>query len=195
MNKLGFNFFDLLLGAGLVVGLLYGRKRGMSRVWVGLLKWLLILFVGAVVYQPLGGLLAKSGLLGPTASCLIVYLGVAVLILFLFAGPERRVRAEGTENDYFGRAEYYFGMISGAVQACCMVLVTLAVLNARSFTPAEVKAKEAYQFAAYGSHVFPTLYDMQVEVFERSLTGPWIKQDLGFLLINPRDPDDDKPAK
>ncbi len=79
-------------------------------------------------------------------------------------------------SDVFGRAEYYLGMASGLVRFTCMALVVLAVLHARSFSPAEVRAGETFQDAAYGSQVFPTLHTIQVEVSERSLTGPWVKK-------------------
>ena len=183
--NLAFNLFDILLGAALGFGLVQGRKRGMSREWIGLLKWLAILIAGAVIYQPLGQILAGVGIFSIVSSCLIVYLGVGLIIfvLFSFAEPPLRKKLEG--SDCFGRAEYYLGMISGLLRVSCIVLVVLAILNARSFSPAEVRAAEAYQDSAYGTHLFPTLHSVQVGVFEKSLTGPWIKHDLGFVLINP----------
>ncbi len=183
--NLAFNLFDILLGAALGFGLVQGRKRGMSREWIGSLKWLAILVAGAVIYQPLGQMLAGLGVLSLVSCCLIVYLGIALVIFVLFALVEPHLRKKLEGSDYFGRAEYYLGMASGLVRVSCIVLVTLALLNARSFSPAEVKASEAYQDSAYGTHLFPTLYSVQVGVFEKSMTGPWIKQDLGFLLINP----------
>jgi hypothetical protein len=76
-------------------------------------------------------------------------------------------------------------MGSGLVRYACVVLMFLALLNARAFTPSEVKAIEKFQEDAYGSHVFPTLYTLQVAVFERSLVGPCIQHNLSFLLITP----------
>ncbi len=42
----------------------------------------------------------------------------------------------------------------------------------------------------YGSDFFPGLHSLQTTVFDRSLTGPWIKENLGFLLIKPTQPED-----
>ena len=36
----------------------------------------------------------------------------------------------------------------------------------------------------------PVDESVQVTVFDKSLTGPWIKENLGFLLIEPTEPED-----
>jgi uncharacterized membrane protein required for colicin V production len=188
LDNLVINLFDVLLIAVLGVGMAQGRKRGMSEELMPLLKWLVILFGCAAVYPLLGGWIAQSGAIRPATACLMVYLGTILLIFLGFSTAERRLKGKLVGSDYFGGSEYYLGMASGAVRASCMLLVALALLNARTFTPAEVNAIAAYQDAAYGSQVFPTLHSTQVAVFERSLTGPWIKQNLGFLLINAGQP-------
>jgi uncharacterized membrane protein required for colicin V production len=193
VDSLTFNLFDLLLVAFLGFGIVEGRKHGMSGELLSVLKWLAILFGCALVYQPAGRFIAQFGLLSLVASCLVAYLGAALFILVGFSLAERRLGGKLVGSDVFGRAEYYLGMVSGLVRFTCMVLVVLAVLHARSFSPAEVRAREAFQDAAFGSHVFPTLHTIQVEVFERSLTGPWVKQDLGFLLISPDDGEPPSP--
>ena len=184
-DNLAINLFDLLLVGVLVGGMVHGRKQGMSGELLSLLKWLAILFGCAAIYQPVGRLVAQPGVFSLVSACLIVYLGAALLILLGFSLVQRRLGDKVVRSDLFGRGEYYLGMASGMVRFSCMLLVALAVLNARSFSPAEVRAREAFQNAAYGSEVFPTLHSVQVAVFEKSLAGPWIKQDLGFLLINP----------
>ena len=68
-----------------------------------------------------------------------------------------------------------------------------------TLTPAEIKAKEKFQADMFGSDLFPTLPGVQKWVFESSFTGPWIKQDLGFLLIDstrlePEEPTQQKHA-
>jgi hypothetical protein len=71
-----------------------------------------------------------------------------------------------------------------------MLLAALALLNARYYSPTEVRAMQKFQDDVYGSDYFPTLHSLQVTVFDKSLTGPWIKQNLGFLLIKPTEPED-----
>jgi uncharacterized membrane protein required for colicin V production len=183
LDNLAFNLVDLLLIAILGVGIVQGRRRGMSGELVGMLKWLALLFGCAAIYRPLGRLFAHASIFTLVSSCLVAYLGAALLILFGFAWVEHHLGKRLAGSDLFGRGEYYLGMAAGAVRVACMLLVALALLNARTFSPTEVKLMDACQDAAFGCHYFPTLHSVQSAVFEKSLVGPWIKQDLGFLLI------------
>jgi hypothetical protein len=65
----------------------------------------------------------------------------------------------------------------------------LALLNARNFKQSEIRADIKYQNDVYGSTFFPKLYNIQSQVFKHSLTGPLIKDNLGFLLIKPTYPE------
>jgi hypothetical protein len=51
---------------------------------------------------------------------------------------------------------------------------------------------EARDIDIYGSDFFPGLHSLQTTVFDRSLTGPWIKENLGFLLIKPTQPENNE---
>jgi hypothetical protein len=179
------NFFDLLLVGVLIGGVYYGRKQGISVDLFGSTKWLLLLLGCAALYRPAGVLLTQTAGLGLLTAYLLAYLGTALVILVLFSIVRKRLAPKLVGTDVFGRGEYYLGMLSGMVQFGCMLLMSLALLNARAFTPAELKALEQYQEAAYGSSVFPNLHSFQAAVFERSLFGPWIQQELSFLLIEP----------
>jgi hypothetical protein len=85
-------------------------------------------------------------------------------------------------------------MGSGMLKFACILLMSLSLLNAREFTPADLKAINQYQEDAYGTHIFPGLHSLQSQVFEKSLLGPLIKEDLSFLLITPTELDE-KPQK
>lgn len=182
---LPFNLFDILLLAVLAAGVAYGRKQGLSRELLRLIKWAVLLFACALIYQPAGTVIANTGFFGLLSSYLLAYVGTALLIFVLFSILERRWAPKLAGSDVFGRSEYFLGMGSGMARFACVLLMSLSLLNAREFTPAELKAIDQYQEEAYGSHVFPGLHTLQTEIFERSLTGSWIKQDLGFLLITP----------
>jgi uncharacterized membrane protein required for colicin V production len=187
MGKLPFNFFDFILVAVLVAGILRGRKHGMSEELLGLLKWLAIIIVCALIYEPLGKLFVSQFTL---LSCYIMaYLTVGLAVLIAFAGIKRALGGKLLGSDLFGKAEYYLGMGSGMVRFTCMLLAALALLNARLFSTDEVKAMENFQNDVYGSNFFPTLHTVQSAVFERSLLGPWIKDNLSFLLIKPTPPE------
>jgi uncharacterized membrane protein required for colicin V production len=190
LDQLPFNGFDLAVVAMLIAGLARGRKHGMSEELMSLLSWLAILFGCAAVYEPGGELLEQFTSLFDRLSCyLLAYILGAVLVLLLFAGIKRGLGGKLLGSDIFGRSEYYLGMVSGVVRFSCILLAGLALLNARYFSPIEVRAMQKFQDDVYGSNFFPTLHSLQSTVFDKSLTGPWIKQNLGFLLIKPTEPE------
>ena len=182
---LPFNLFDIVLVAVLVAGLVHGRKHGLSRELLSLIKWAVLLFACALIYQPAGTIIANTGFFSLLTSYLFAYLGTALLIFLLLSMIERRWAPKLAGSDVFGRSEYFLGMGSGMVRFACILLMSLSLLNAREFTPAELKEIDQYEEEAYGAHVFPGLHSLQNAVFEKSLSGSWIKQDLSFLLIAP----------
>jgi uncharacterized membrane protein required for colicin V production len=190
LDQLPINFFDLVVIVVVVAGIARGRKHGMSEELLSLLAWLAILFGCAAVYEPAGLMVGSFTKMFDRLSCyLLAYVGGALLVLLLFAGIKRALDGKLLGSDIFGRLEYYLGMGSGVVRFCCMLLAALALLNARYFSPTEVRAMQRYQDDVYGSDYFPTLHSVQATVFDKSLTGPWIKQNLGFLLIKPTEPE------
>ena len=190
LDSLPFNTFDIALVVFLVAGIYSGRRHGMSVELLSLVKWLAILFVCAVAYEPVGAMFGQSVSMFSTLSCyLMAYVGSALVILLLFAVVHRALGGKLLGSDLFGKAEYYLGMGSGFIRFACVLLAGLALLNARYFSPTEVKAMENFQNDVYGSNYFPTLHTLQATVFEKSLTGPWIRENLGFLLIKPTAPE------
>ncbi len=191
------NLFDCFLVAFLIAGVLRGRKHGGSEEFLRVLKWLCLVGVCALAYQPLGAAISSSGLFDPVSAAVLAYLSVALVIILLFSPLQQRLGRKLTGSDTFGRTEYYLGMGSGFVRYACILVAALALLNARVFTQADLKEMEKYQMDAYGSTVFPTLRSVQELVFDDSLTGGCIKQNLGFLLIHaaPSEPVETAPAK
>jgi uncharacterized membrane protein required for colicin V production len=190
LEQLPINLFDLVVIVVLALGIFRGRKHGMSEELLSVATWLAILFGCAALYQPGGELLTQfTSIFGRLSSYLIAYVAGALLFCLLFAGIKRALGGKLLGSDIFGRSEYYLGMASGLVRFSCILLAALALLNARYFSPTEVKAREKYDNDVYGSSFFPTLHSVQSTVFDRSLTGPWIKENLGFLLIKPTEPE------
>jgi len=187
------NLFDCFLAAFLITGLVRGRKHGVSEELLRVLKWVSLVFGCALLYRPIGLAVASNGFLDLVSSFVLAYLGVALVILLVFSRIERSLGPKLTGTDAFGRGEYYLGMGSGLVRYGCILMMGLALLNARAFSPREVRARERYQVENYGSTVFPTLNSLQEFVFERSLTGFCIKENLGFLLIKSTSDDDLDP--
>ncbi len=192
--NLPFNFFDLLLVLILAAGMMRGRKHGLSVELLSLLKWLTLLVVCSAIYAPVGALLAQSGTFDLLSAYLLTYLLTGLGVFLAFALIQKRVGPTLIGSDVFGRGEYYLGMGSGMLRFGCMLLVGLALLNARAFSPAELKSMEKFQQDNYGSNLFPGLHTLQVAVFDDSLVGSFIKQDLGFLLITSTEPNEREPS-
>jgi uncharacterized membrane protein required for colicin V production len=194
MANLPFNLFDILLVTVLVWGVVQGRKHGISLELVGMLKWLCLVLICAGLYGPVGTLISGAGSFDLLSCYVLAYLGIA-LLMFLFSSMlERRVGKRLVGSDIFGRGEYFLGMGSGMLRMASMLLVGLALLNAREFNPIELRNLERYQEENYGSNIFPGLHSLQVAVFEKSFTGPLIRRALGFLLITPTGADEKAPS-
>jgi len=156
---------------------------------MNLAKWLTVVIGCAALYKPAGEWFAQSSPFSRLACFLFIYAAGALVILSVFGYLKHHLGGKLVRSDLFGRAEYYLGMGSGAVRCGCMLLAALALLNARLYTAAEARAMERFQDEVYGSNYFPTWHSAQQTVFERSLAGPLIKQHLGFLLIEPTQPE------
>jgi uncharacterized membrane protein required for colicin V production len=190
LSQLPINLFDLVVIVVLTAGILRGRKHGMSEELLNLLKWLAILLGCAAVYEPGAELISQFTNMFSRLTCyLLAYVGGALLIFLLFVGIKRVFSGKLVGSDIFGHTEYYLGMGSGLVRVSCMLLAALALLNARYFSPTEVRAMEKSDIDIYGSTFFPGLHTVQAAVFNQSLTGPWIKENLGFLLIKSTQPE------
>jgi uncharacterized membrane protein required for colicin V production len=190
LDQLPINLFDVVVIAVLLAGIARGRRHGMSEELLSLLTWLGILFGCAMVYEP-GGQFVRgfTSMFGQLSCYLLAYVGGGLLVMLVFAGIKRLMGGKLVGSDIFGRSEYYLGMGAGLVRFSCMLLAALALLNARYFSPLEVRAMEKFQDDVYGSNFFPTLHSLQASVFDKSLSGPWIKANLGFLLIKPTEPE------
>ena len=183
------SLFDLLLVAVLGAGLYNGRRHGMSEELLDLLKWLAVLFGSAAFYRALGEELSRTKIFGLLSCYLVAYLAAALGIILLFVLLKRALGGKLVGTDIFGRTEYYLGMVSGMVRYGCALLAILALLNARSFSAVEVRQMQDFQNYQFGTDLFPTLQSLQAQVFEKSCFGPWIHQNLGFLLIQRTEPD------
>jgi uncharacterized membrane protein required for colicin V production len=196
LDKLPINLFDVALLAAVAGGLASGRKHGMSSELFRLLQWLAVLFGCAFAYAPVGDFLARTtDAFGPLSAYLVAYIGIAMLVLLFFYGLRRQFGEKLVGSDIFGQTEYYLGMGAGIVRALCIVLAGLALLNARLYTRSETQAMINFQNDVYGSNYFPTLMSVQASVFERSLTGPLVRNYLSFLLIKPTHPQVNEPWK
>lgn len=190
LDSLPVGAFDFVLVAVLALGVFRGRKHGMSEELLNLIKWIVIIFGCAFIYEPVGRFFSQSSHVFSLFTCyLMAYVAGILLVLILFAGVKRALGGKLIGSDIFGASEYYLGMGSGFVRFACMLIAALALLNARYFSPNEIREMKNFQDDVYGSNFFPTLQTVQAMVFERSLCGPWIRDHLGFFLIKPTEPE------
>jgi uncharacterized membrane protein required for colicin V production len=187
--KLPFNWFDFVLVALIILGLRSGRKRGLSEELMIFLMWLAILVGCALLYQPVGNILAgTSAAFSPLSSYIMAYIFIGIVISAIFLYLKKTLGGKLVGSDVFGGAEFYLGMFAGMVRFVCVLLCALALLHARAYTQQEVQAEIKYQNDVYGSNFFPTIQSLQAQVFQDSLTGPLINDYLGILMIKPTPP-------
>jgi hypothetical protein len=190
LDKLPFNWFDVAIVIVIIVGIQRGRKNGLSVELLGAFKWIAIVFGSALLYAPLAGIITSfSTVFSTLAANLTAYLLVAMILGGLFACLKKGMNGKLIGSDVFGRGEFYLGMGAGMIRFVCILIGALALLNARFYSKAETKAAVKYQNDVYGSNFFPTLQVVQSSVFENSLAGPWIKNRLSWVLINPTAPE------
>lgn len=179
------NFFDILLVALLIVGILRGRKRGLSEELMTLLLWVSMVIVCAVTYKPVGLWMESVSPMSRLFCFVASYITIAIIYSSLFIFVKKRLGGKLIGSDVFGKGEYYLGMPAGMFRFACISLFALALLNARQYTDQEIAAARTYTQDVYGSDFFPDLHEAQTLVFEDSLTGPPIKKYASFLLIEP----------
>jgi uncharacterized membrane protein required for colicin V production len=194
LNHLAFNWFDVTVLALLFVGILRGRKRGLSQELFTMVLWVVLIFGCSMAYAPLGNLIASVTPFSKLFCYVFGYVVTAVAITLIFMPIKRSLDGKFISADSFGSAEYYVGMPAGALRFLCILVAFLAVLNARMYTRSEIAADEKYQKDMYGSEFFPGLSTLQSDVFANSFTGPYFKTYLDFLLITPTFPES-KPLK
>jgi uncharacterized membrane protein required for colicin V production len=202
LDNLPINWFDAVIVGMLIIGLVRGRKHGMSKEVLLLLKWVTLVVVCGLWYPMAAQLLVNTASLSKVPSCIFGYLLLAFAVFLVFSILKWLLASRKVENNLFGGGEYYLGMLSGMIRFACMLLAVLALLNAPYYTSAEIKKHDAYVKRWFGGGLysgdfFPSIHTVQEQVFTKSFTGPYIKDYLGPLLIDiapPADKPQPKPA-
>lgn len=183
MQNFAVSWVDLAILILLLVGMLRGRKRGMSAELLDIFKWAAIAVVAGLAYEPFGQMLSQTNVFSLLFSYVFAYVLLALVILLLFAYVRRRAGQKLMSSDVFGRGEYYLGMIAGAFRYACIIVVAMAFVNARYYSPAELLAQQRAQLEVLGSDFFPSWGEFQQEVFTKSCVGRFTKENLPVLLI------------
>lgn len=187
-DSLPFNWFDAAVIVLLGFGIFRGRKNGMTRELGPLMQWLLVATVPALVYPLLAQVFYSQCHMDKLWSALVAYMSIAGALFLIFTPIKNFLKKRAENGGLFGGSEYYLGMCSGPIRYACMILFTLALLNAKSYTAAEISAKAAYNQRWYGGGLYngnymPDLHTAQDSIFKQSFLGPYIQTDLAVLLI------------
>jgi uncharacterized membrane protein required for colicin V production len=183
------SWVDLAIVAVLILGMMRGRKRGMSEEMLDVLKWVSIIVVGSYLYEPVGQFLSENSPFSLLSCFTTVYALVILVFLGLFSMVKRAVGTKLVESDCFGDSEYYLGVFAGAFRYGCILLVALSFLHARYYSPGEVTSSRQTQLNDFGMVLF-TFSEVQAEIFKRSILGTLTEEYLSPLMIEPTSPQD-----
>lgn len=182
-SNLPFNWFDLLAASLVITGACVGHKKGMSDELLPMIQWLAIIAIAAIVYEPVGKFVAAFTHMTLLWSYLLTYLMVVLLVRLVFGWIKSLVGEKLVGSDLFGSWEYSLGIVGGTLRYACILIVLLALLHARYYSPQERAAEARMQRENFGSISFPTLGLVQAAVFQESTSGRWIDKYLGQQLI------------
>jgi uncharacterized membrane protein required for colicin V production len=186
-SGLAVGWVDFVLLLVIVVGILRGRKRGLSEEILDTAMWILILIAGAFLYRGLGDLLNQKPLLSKLSFYMLSYIIIALGIKTVFALIKSKLGAKVVESDVFGRLEFYGGMTAGAVRFTCIFVFLLALLHAPYYSPEFLAQRAKDVDYNYGSDFFPHPSKIQNAVFKDSFFGKNLEKHLGMLLIEQQD--------
>jgi uncharacterized membrane protein required for colicin V production len=184
-----FNWFDVVILLFLGLGIQRGRKHGMSQEIILVLKWISIILVGGLCYGVVGDVISDNSVFSRLSGYLMAYIVIALGITVAFWAITKMANGKLVGSDVFGSGEYYLGMVAGFLRYACILIFALSLLNARLYSQKEIKEDLSFQNDVYGSDFFPKLYTVQDDVFKKSLVGPHIHDELGFLLIKGTPPE------
>ena len=183
VTQVQLNWFDFVVAALLVAGVLHGRRKGMTGELFDVFQWLLIVVGGSYAYAPVGTVIREYIQMDPMACSLTAYFLLAFLIKIAITALKHQVGERLIKSDVFGRMEFYLGMMGGALRYACMLLMFMAVLNAKYISPAELARVAKMQKDNFGDITFPTLGSVQQDVLKKSLIGQLTKKHLRNQLI------------
>jgi uncharacterized membrane protein required for colicin V production len=183
MKNLQFNYIDGIILVFLIIGVFRGRKRGMSEELLTFVQWLIIVFVGCLIYKPIGNLLKEHVPFSLLACYVSVYLVFAVIVKLLFSQLQRAVGEKLVGSNFFGESEYYLGMMAGMIRFACVILMLMALINARLISDKERAETARMQSKNFEGISFPTLGSIQQSVLYQSFMGQQVKEHLSFALI------------
>jgi uncharacterized membrane protein required for colicin V production len=195
-----FDYVDVIIVAWLIVGILRGRKNGMSQELLPTLKWIAIVVIAGFYYGFLSKLIRKNLGLDALDSNVMSYVVMALVIHMIFSALKTAFGEKLVAENWFGRCEYYFGMVSGCIRFGCMVLVFMALVHAHIISKEKLEEVRKSQKAWAEDVSFPTWGSLQQSILFESFCGPLVQEHLSRVLIasvntGPSSKSSDTPAR
>ena len=181
-------WFDIVAVTLIVVGIFHGRKKGMSQELFNTLKWLPMLTISVLVYLPIGKLILRFAPIPPIYGYTGAYVLVNVALATIFTKIRKKVADKMSGSDVFGRAEFPLGMVAGAFQYSCMIVMFMAILNATPVDEDALLRQAATQKKALGENFFPSLGYIHKDVLYVSIAGQTVRDFLGNQLMRHVEP-------
>jgi uncharacterized membrane protein required for colicin V production len=180
-----YDYFDVIVLVWLLIGIIHGRKRGMTQELLPTLQWLFIVVLAGLFYFSFSSVIFQStgGAFNHLWSNITAYVLIAFAIHLVFLWIKQGVGEKLTGSDLFGRAEYYLGMLSGLIRYACMLIVLCALMNSRVYTSAELAEDAKIQKRNFEDIRFPTYGSVQYAILKESFTGRLIEDKLNSVLI------------
>jgi uncharacterized membrane protein required for colicin V production len=177
------NYVDFIAIVWLIMGLFYGRKRGMTQEILPTIQWVAIVVVAGLFYRPLALLIRQYARFDSLWSNVTGYLLIAFGVHLVYLWIKHLIHQKLIGTDMFGRMEYYFGMAAGVIHFGCILIMIFALLNARIITQAELAKTEKAQSDAFSDIRFPTYGSIQQAFLFQSFTGGLIETNLSAVMI------------
>lgn len=184
-SSLPFGWFDVLAVILAVIGVLQGRRRGMSQELLDFFMWVGIVAGGAYMCRQAAPYLIKWTGLSQLSAHLLGYLATVVVVWFIFMLLKNAFRDKLAGSDFFGRLEYPLGILAGIIRFLCILVLLAALVNAKFLTEEQKERDRKQQEKELGSSFFPTLGDIQDGIFKKSFLGAQLMKHVPFLLIPP----------
>ena len=178
------SWVDLAIVVVLIVGMVRGRKRGISEELLDVFKWLVIIVAASYLYEPIGAFMAEMTPFSLLSCYITTYAAIMGGIFLLFSAFKRAVGSKLVESDAFGASEYYLGILAGFVRYACILVVVFSFLNARQYQPHEITANRKVQMDNYGMMLWSGA-SLQQSIFQESLLGNLTHQYLHVVMIRP----------
>ena len=189
------SWVDLAVLVVVIAGIFRGRKRGMSEELLDVIKWVSVLVVTALLTRPAGQMLSDASVFSLLSCYIFTYTLIVISLKLLFGFIRKQMGDKLVSSDFFGSAEYYLGMVAGAIRYTCVVIVVFAFINARYYSPEEIAEDARVQQHNFGDIRFPTWAALQDQVFNKSACGTITRNFIPFCLIPPTPPETKSLAK